>query len=200
MRASACRGGDARAGAIIAIRGDGRGISRALRLCAVTLFLPAVLAPVALAQVETGAIGARPAIGARRIFTMLFLMLGPIKILMPFVNMTRGTDAAFRRSLATRSALFSAAALAVAALLGRGMLDNFNISLSVLALTGGLILFLVALQTVLQQATGPARPGRTSRHRGCSWRSGRLPFPSSSRLWNCDRDRVRRTGARQLRR
>ena len=72
--------------------------------------------------------------------------------------MTRGSDAAFRRRLATRAVLFSAAALAVAGLLGRGMLENFNISVPVLALTGGLVLFLVALQTVLQQAAGPARP------------------------------------------
>jgi multiple antibiotic resistance protein len=100
---------------------------------------------------------AQPAIGARKIFIMLFLMLGPIKILVPFVNMTRGADAVLRRRLATRAILFSAAALGLAGLLGRSMLENFNISLPVLALTGGLILFLVALQTVLQQSTGPAR-------------------------------------------
>ena len=34
------------------------------------------------------------------------------------------------------------------------MLENFDISLPVLALTGGVILFLVALRTVLQQSTG----------------------------------------------
>ena len=122
------------------------------------LFLLAVLAPPALAQAETGATAIRPVIGARKIFMMLFLMLGPIKILVPFVNMTKGSDAALRRSLATRAILFSAAALAVAGLLGRSMLENFNISLPVLALTGGLVLFLVALETVLQQSARPTRP------------------------------------------
>lgn len=91
---------------------------------------------------------------SRKIFFMLFLMLGPIKILVPFVNLTRGSDAMFRRRLATRSILFSAAALALAVLLGRTMLENFDISLPVLAMTGGIVLFLVALQTVLQQSTG----------------------------------------------
>ena len=95
-----------------------------------------------------------PEIGARKIFFMLFLMLGPIRILVPFVEMTHGSDPAFRRRLATRAILFSAAALALAGVLGRGMLENFDISLPVLALTGGLILFLVALRTVLQQSTG----------------------------------------------
>jgi multiple antibiotic resistance protein len=157
---------------------DGRGLSWALRLFAVTLFLLAVLAPAALAQAETGAAGAQPAIGARKIFTMLFLMLGPIKILVPFVNMTRGSDAALRRSLATRAVLFSAAALALAGLLGRGILDNFDISLPVLSLTGGLVLFLVALQTVLQQAAGPARPRPEEPPPGLHLAFSPLAFPT----------------------
>ena len=90
--------------------------------------------------------------GARKVFLMLFLMLGPIKILVPFVDMTRGADLTFRRTLARRAILFSAAALALAGVLGRTMLENLAISLPVLALTGGVVLFLVALQTVLQQS------------------------------------------------
>ena len=87
------------------------------------------------------------------------LMLGPIKILVPFVTMTRGSDPRIRRQLATRATLFSAAALALAGLLGRVMLENFEISLPVLAMTGGIILFLLALQTVLQQSAGvPGQP------------------------------------------
>ena len=50
----------------------------------------------------------------------------------------------------------------LAALLGRTILEKFEISLAVLALTGGIILFLVALQTVLQQSrtvnSGQLRP------------------------------------------
>jgi len=113
------------------------------------------------AQGPIGADVPAPEFEARKIFFMLFLMLGPIKILVPFVEMTRGTDPRFRRRLARRATLFSAAALAVAGLLGRGMLESFEISLPVLSMTGGIILFLVALQTVLQQSTGaPAPPQR----------------------------------------
>lgn len=82
---------------------------------------------------------------------MLFLMLGPVKILAPFAAMTQGSDPRFRRRLAVRAILFSAAALAVAGALGRSMLDNFNISVPVLALTGGVVLFLLALRTILEQ-------------------------------------------------
>ncbi|PSJ53228.1 MarC family protein [Mesorhizobium soli] len=96
----------------------------------------------------------QPEFGARKIFFILFLMLGPIKILVPFVNMSRRADSAFRRRLATRAILFSAAALTIAVLLGRSMLESFEISVPVLAMTGGIVLFLVALGTVLQQSSG----------------------------------------------
>ncbi len=85
-------------------------------------------------------------------------MLGPIKILAPFVNLTRGADATYRTRLATRAIAFSVAALAIGAILGQHFLDNFGVPVSVLTLTGGLVLFLVALQTVLQQFDGPPPP------------------------------------------
>ncbi|QRM55569.1 MarC family protein [Sinorhizobium sp. BG8] len=88
--------------------------------------------------------------GARKIFLMLFLMLGPIKILVPFKVITDGYGPILRRRIATRAILFSAAALAIAGLLGRTMLENLDISLPVLAMTGGIILFVVALRTILQ--------------------------------------------------
>lgn len=110
-----------------------------------------------LALAETAA-GFQQAVPAKKIFALLFLMIGPMKILGPFVMMTRGADAHFRRQLATRAILFSAAALAIAGLLGQRMLQNFNIPLQVLALTGGLVLFLVALQTVLEQFKRPDAP------------------------------------------
>jgi len=58
------------------------------------------------------------------------------------------------------------------------MLENFNISLPVLALTGGVVLFLVALQTVLQQATGPARPRPDEPPPGLHLAVSPLAFPT----------------------
>ncbi|MGO4440369.1 MarC family protein [Rhizobium sp. RAF56] len=97
--------------------------------------------------------------GARKMFFMLFLMLGPSKILVPFVAIAGNWAPRIRRRMATRAILFSAAALAIAGILGRSMLENFEISLPVLAMTGGIILFLVALRTIMQQSiTVPERP------------------------------------------
>ncbi|MEI6162106.1 MAG: MarC family protein [Roseococcus sp.] len=98
------------------------------------------------------------AVPAKKIFALLFLMIGPMKILGPFVMMTRGADDHFRRQLATRAILFSGAALVIAGVLGQRMLRNFDIPIQVLALTGGLILFLVALQTVMEQFKRPDAP------------------------------------------
>jgi multiple antibiotic resistance protein len=87
-----------------------------------TAAIPAFLATPAFAQASP--VTAEPEMGARK----MFLMLRPIKILLPFVDITQGADPAFRRTLARRAILISAAALALAGLLGRTMLENFEIS------------------------------------------------------------------------
>jgi multiple antibiotic resistance protein len=84
-------------------------------------------------------------------FAFLFLMLGPIKILGPFVQMTRGGDAAFAKRLAIRAFIFSCLALAFAAVIGERSMRKYHISVPVLAIAAGIILFLVALQTVMHQ-------------------------------------------------
>lgn len=103
------------------------------------------------AWAATGAVANNTQVEPRQVFALLFLMLGPIKILAPFVRLTQGAEAPFRRALATRAILYSIAALVVAAAMGRHVLENFDVPVAVLSLTGGIVLFLVALQTVLQQ-------------------------------------------------
>jgi multiple antibiotic resistance protein len=128
-------------------------------------------------QAADGILVAQPVFGARKIFVLLFLMLGPIKILLPFVEMTKDADVVFRRRLATRAILFSAAALIVAGVIGRSMLDNFNIPAPVLALTGGLLLFLVALQTVMHQFSGVG-PQKSNATPGLQLAINPLAFPT----------------------
>jgi multiple antibiotic resistance protein len=84
-------------------------------------------------------------------FTFFFLMLGPIKVLGPFVKMTERAEARFRRQLAIRATLFSCLALAAAALVGERTLQDYGVPLNVLALTGGLVLSVVAFQKILEQ-------------------------------------------------
>jgi len=93
---------------------------------------------------------------ARQVFTFLFLMLGPIKIIGPFAMVTKGADAVLTRRIALWATLFSSLALLVAAFLGEGILSSYGIPLPVLSLAAGLILFLVALTNILQQFHPPA--------------------------------------------
>ena len=120
---------------------------------------------------------ASAAIDPQRIFVILFLMLGPVKILLPFAEMTRHGDAAFRHELAGRAILFSAAALLLAAALGDKMIANFGIPVPVLALAGGLIFFLVALNTILEQFAAPPLPKPEVAPRDLHALAVRLAFP-----------------------
>lgn len=85
------------------------------------------------------------------IFTFLFLMLGPFKVIGPFAKITRGADPALTRNIAIRATLFSSICLLLAAVLGNMILSRFGIPLPILALSGGIVLFLVALMNIIQQ-------------------------------------------------
>ena len=86
-----------------------------------------------------------------QVFAMLFLMLGPFKIIGPFFKVTQGADARRIRQIAVWATIFSALALLIAGFLGESFLRSYGIPLPVLALAGGIILFLVALKSVLAQ-------------------------------------------------
>lgn len=86
-----------------------------------------------------------------KVFTFLLLTLGPFNVVGPFVAMTRERDAAFKRKLAFEATLIAGLALLVAGLLGARILDNWGVSVGALFVTGGTILFIVALRPVLEQ-------------------------------------------------
>ena len=92
-----------------------------------------------------------------QVFTILFLMLGPFKLVGPFLQETQGADPASMRKAAALATIFAAIALLIAGLLGETLLASYGIPLDVLRLSGGVILFLVAIRTVLDQFAGPAR-------------------------------------------
>ncbi len=97
-----------------------------------------------------------------QIFTLLFLMLGPFKIIGPFAQLTKGADNRQAHRIAGLSIAFASAALLVAALLGRSLLESYRIPVPVMALSGGLILFLVALKNLLQQFQMDAAADQTA--------------------------------------
>ncbi len=130
-------------------------MTRPCGVAGLAALLLALVAGPALAEAAGTATRSGATLSGKQVFLLLFLMLGPVKILAPFVTLTRGADPALRRRLATRAILVSAAALGLAGLLGRNMLQTFSIQPPVLALTGGLVLFLVALKTVIEQFSAP---------------------------------------------
>lgn len=90
-----------------------------------------------------------------QIFTFLLLMLGPFKIIAPFSRIAKGAEAKFTRQVALRATLFASLALLLAAFLGESFLKSYGIPIPILALSVGIILFLVALKTVLEQFAPP---------------------------------------------
>jgi multiple antibiotic resistance protein len=86
-----------------------------------------------------------------QMFTLLFLTLGPFKLIQPFAIATRGAEPARDLRLALLSVVFASAGLALAGAIGEGVLANYEIPLPILAFAGGLILFLVALLSILRQ-------------------------------------------------
>jgi len=124
---------------------------RALQIVAALLPVLLLLGPSAAAQgLLQGASVARP-VTPSEMFAFFFLMLGPIKILGPFVQMTRKADAGFTRKLAVRAFLVSCVSLLFAGFIGERSMRQYHISVPVLAIAAGIILFLVALRTVMQQ-------------------------------------------------
>jgi multiple antibiotic resistance protein len=96
--------------------------------------------------------------GLMQVWGFFFLLLGPIKILGPFHRMTAGAEPALRRKLAFRGFLFATCIVLLAGTMGVQALRNYAVPPPVLALTGGLVLFLVALQGLLESFHPRPRP------------------------------------------
>jgi multiple antibiotic resistance protein len=136
--------------------------SRLRRVVCGTSALTTIAGAVCLAGVAAGAEVAADQQSLRQfplgqVFTLLFLMLGPFKIIGPFLKITHGADDRLARRIALWATIFAALALLVAGFLGETFLSSYGVPLPVLALAGGIILFLVALKNVLEQFE-PAEP------------------------------------------
>jgi multiple antibiotic resistance protein len=90
-----------------------------------------------------------------QIFSFLFLMLGPFKVIVPFVKITMNATPELTRHIAFRATLFSSTVLLIAAFLGQRIMSSYGIPTSIMALSGGIILFLVALLNVIKQFEPP---------------------------------------------
>jgi multiple antibiotic resistance protein len=91
-----------------------------------------------------------PQLGLAAIFTLLFVTLGPIKLLAPFAQATREMDAGLLKRIALLTFLVGTGAVLFGGLLGKSLLASWQISIPAITLAGGVILFLVGLRMVLE--------------------------------------------------
>ena len=70
------------------------------------------------------------------VFTIFFVLLGPIKVIPGFLKATRGADSPFKREVAIKAALIASVIVAAVALLGTGLLTKYSISLDAVRLGG----------------------------------------------------------------
>ena len=90
------------------------------------------------------------------IFTAFFVMLGPGKLIAPFAHLTAGLEEAAARRLGLRAIGIACAGGVVAAVLGQRVLVTWRISYAALLLAAGIVLFMVALKTMLARYATPA--------------------------------------------
>jgi multiple antibiotic resistance protein len=96
------------------------------------------------------------------IFTIFFMLLGPIKVIPSFAGLTRGADAQFKRDVAIRGTVIASALCVFVALAGGALLGKYRISIDALRIAGGLVLLIAALQVIFQKAQPPSPGSGTS--------------------------------------
>ena len=86
-----------------------------------------------------------------QIFTLLFVTLGPLKIVGPFAYLTHEADEPRTRRIAVRSFLIAVVAAVVGGFAGRALIISWSIPVSAVLLSGGIIFALVGLNVLLEQ-------------------------------------------------
>jgi multiple antibiotic resistance protein len=96
------------------------------------------------------------------IFTIFFMLLGPIKLIPPFAALTKDRDLQFKRGVAIRAAGIAVALVLFVTLVGSTLLERYQISLNALRISGGLVLIIAALNTIFcRPQAAHARPDAT---------------------------------------
>ncbi len=86
-----------------------------------------------------------------KIFTFFFLTLGPNSVIAPFARNTAMLAAPDRRKVAMFATGISLLAVLIAATIGVRVLGNWGISTGALLVAAGIILFLVAIESIRSQ-------------------------------------------------
>ncbi len=92
-------------------------------------------------------------------FVTLFVVIDPIGLAPLFVALTQGAAPAERRRIGTVAVVVAAAILTLFGLAGEAALGFLGISMAAFRISGGLLLFLIALDMVFER-----RSARRERH------------------------------------
>jgi small neutral amino acid transporter SnatA (MarC family) len=112
--------------------------------------------------------------GPAEIFTFLFVMLGPLKLLGPFVQRTRGLDDATVRQIAFWAFVIATAGIVAGGLIGRAVLAKWHVSIPALQITAASCFSLLPSATCSSRTSRLMRlhPSRYRRHclqPRCGW-------------------------------
>ncbi len=100
---------------------------------------------------QTAAASGKLHFGLDQVFIFLFVTLGPLKLLGPFVTMTMGYPDDFKHKLAIQGTIYATIGALVAVFLGSNMMKSWGVSTGALLISAGIVLYLVALQAVMNQ-------------------------------------------------
>jgi multiple antibiotic resistance protein len=92
------------------------------------------------------------------IVVLFFLTLGPLKAILPFARVTRGTELAFQRTVAWRAIAIATAIVLGVALLGPFVLANWHVSSQAISITGSIVLFAQAFTIIMRTPAGGREP------------------------------------------
>lgn len=87
------------------------------------------------------------------VFTVFFMMLGPIKLIPSFSGLMQGAEVRFKRAVAIRGAVIASVLCAFVALAGGTLLSRYRISIDALRLAGGLVLLISSLMAMFKKAS-----------------------------------------------
>jgi multiple antibiotic resistance protein len=93
------------------------------------------------------------------IFTICFVLIGPVKIVPAFARLTDDKEPQFARMLAIKGAVIASIICLFVVIAGRSLVSRYELSLQALQLGGGLVLLVSALNAIFPRAEPTAKPG-----------------------------------------
>jgi multiple antibiotic resistance protein len=97
-------------------------------------------------------------LGLGKIFTFFFLTLGPKAVIAPFARSTARLEPRARRNVALATTGISLLSIVIAATIGVRVLTNWGVSTGALLIAAGIILFLIALDSIREQYEPDDKP------------------------------------------